>query len=77
MFKKRFGVFDYYSYICTLKQQKNTTMSRTKNYIEDLIEQGIDVFENSLIDAEYYELIASETPEVNTEHIHILNDGRN
>lgn len=41
-------------------------MSRTKNYIEDLMEQGIDVFENSSqLDAEYYELIA-ETSEINT-----------
>lgn len=53
-------------------------MSKTKNYIEDLMEQGIDVFENSSqLDAEYYELITLETPEVDTEHIHILNDGRN
>lgn len=60
-----------------LKQQKYTTMSRTKNYIEDLMGQGIDVLnENSSLDFEYYELIAS-TEILDAEHIHTITDGRN
>jgi hypothetical protein len=52
-------------------------MSRTKNYIEDLMGQGIDVLnENSSLDFEYYELIAS-TEILDAEHIHTITDGRN